>query len=279
MYKDDAILYRLAQRDALRRDLLAAVGKKIFKLLAKASVMKRKKSFPLYIQGQENIPEGAVIIVAAHTGRLDVEVFIQSVGRYVNPVVAIDADVRESDWLLLKLLDTTGTMRSGSTIAAKRRKEAKQEMRSKLLKGNPAIIWPEGTYCPIYNDMLGLFKGGCVELAQELDIPIVPLSSAWTWDVDGNITGCYVEFQKPFLCNEYSDSIQAVIALRELMLSEKRRMNAKHNPGKTQADFTVFRRRQAELSPIKNYDYFEGARFSLNYKFDPEGTEALFRNN
>jgi hypothetical protein len=97
-------------------------------------------------------------------------------------------------------------------------------------------------------------------------------------DGGGNVTGYYIEFNKPFQYNEYPDSEVAADALRDLMVGRKQALNTEYNPDMTQKEWSLTRKVYYTKYP-NDHEYYDNAKYTVNYKIDPEVTEAMFRNN
>jgi len=272
-------LYRRAQGDTLRRHTLAQIGRMAIPIMRQQIGPKIKKQygFELDVTGQENIPQGRTVFVAPHQTYEDIEVCMAAYGEFCNPFVAIDGGADEAQWRQLELLDVTGTLRGTHPLAKKRQAEAKREEIAKLKAEYKQMVWPEGTYCPDFNGLLGFWKGGSVEAADESDSPIVPIMLTYALNSEATITECHVHFGESFDYRQYSDSIQAANGLRLRMLEMKIEMNAAHNPKVDQALYSKFRAAQVVRFPT-DHEYRDGARYSLDYKTDPTAVETRFRD-
>ena len=270
-------LYKMSQRDTLRRDVLAGIGRLAFhRIMLPIARKQLENEYEFMVKGRENIPDGAAVIAIPHQDHLDPQSFIAAIGEPVNTIAAIDGDATPAEWALLEMLDCISTIRGDHELARKRQIEAKLEEIQRLRNGRKVLVAPEITYGPEFNKLLRFYKGGVIDAPMEAGVPVVPSMVVYVPGEDYTTRAIHVEFGKPFMPGEYSDSFVAVNALERNMLGMKIRLNREHNPGMTPTDFARWRAAQSAKFP-EDGDYYTTAKYTLNYKFDPKGTEALFR--
>jgi 1-acyl-sn-glycerol-3-phosphate acyltransferase len=274
-----------------RRDFLSGAGKAIYPVLLKVAAAQIDKQYKLNVYNRENIPSAPSVIAGTHQLHEDARNYLVAIGKQVNTLAAIDGDSTDADWMQLELTGVIPTLRGDDELAKTQQKAAYNEMVKKIMGGRTLFACPEGTYNPIYNDMLGLWVGSSVGVAHETDFPVIPAVGIYIPGDDLEIEASHVEFGKPFIPSQYFNKdlddrpnlIVAAEALRQIMLEMKIGLNEKYNPGMTQEDYTAFMKAQALRYP-NDRDYFKNARFSLNYKLattpeEKEAVEQMFKEN
>jgi 1-acyl-sn-glycerol-3-phosphate acyltransferase len=274
-------LYRYAKRaeNPNRRRVYFAVGKTIYPAILRIAAARIEKQYKLYSKGGENIPaDSPAVIVAHHQTHQDIESFLVAVGKWVNTLVSVDGDSTKNEWLSLELTNATPILRGTDEAAKKQRENVLRSMVQKVKKGQTQLVFSEATYCPLFNDMLGLWKGSAVCVAYETGVPVIPAMAVYTPNAEWAVESCHIEFGRPFLPKQYPDPAAAARALRELMIEQQIRMNNKYNSGMTQADYSKFRRAQIAKFP-SDFDYRGGAIYSLNFHLakTPEEKAAIIR--
>jgi 1-acyl-sn-glycerol-3-phosphate acyltransferase len=274
-------LYRYAKRaeNPNRRRVFSAVGKTIYPAMLRIAAAQVEKEYKLYSKGNENIPTGGpAVIVAHHQTRQDGKGFLVAVGKWVNPLFAVDGDATNNELLSLELAGGTPILRGTDEAAKKQQENILRSMVQKVKNGQPQLVFSEATYCPLFNDMLGLWKGSAVGVAYETDVPVIPAMAVYTPNAEWAVESCHIEFGRPFLPKQYPDPATAVHALRESMIEQQIRMNNKYNPGMTQADYSKFRRAQIAKFP-SDPDYRDCAIHSANWHLakTPEEKAAVVR--
>ena len=249
----------------------------------------RLAGYPLDVRGQSNLPgTGPGVINAVHQDGDDVFLVLASAmvetGRPVSPLVDVDSGQSFAENQVLEILDVTWALRGSEPLAKRRQKESYQEMLKKALAGKLQAAWSEGTFCPRFDDVLGLFVGSSVRLSQEyyaltgqkmLNYPSV---MAYEFDEKGRIRVAHLEFLEPFDAIDgpgFVDQRVAAEALREVLLRGKRELYARCMPNMTPADYARFRAAGHRRHP-RDPDYYDCGRFSLNYELAAKaGDDAL----
>jgi 1-acyl-sn-glycerol-3-phosphate acyltransferase len=250
----------------------------------------REKEFKLNVKGRENIPKGPAIINMDHQTHQDAATYLEAVAEYISPLAAIDGDSNSKEWFLLETLGVIPVLRGGSELAKKSQKDALNEEVNRLQHGSKVLVAGRGTYGPLLRDMLYNFKGGTIEAANRASekrgehIAIIQAICVYVPDTDYNIREAHVEFMKSFNYTIYgTDSVAAAEGLRETALEKKLEMIDTYIPSMTQAEYAEFRKVQAIKYPADR-DYYQNARFSLNYRMaktqdEKEAVERMFQEN
>jgi len=237
------------------------------------------RGYPLDVEGTGNLPtSGPGVICATHQDGDDVMLVIASAfnatGRVISPLVDIDSGQSRFETVLLEMFDVTWTLRGSEPLAVQRRRESYDEMLAKALGGHLLAVWCEGTFCPRFDDVLGLYTGGSVRLALDfydmtgqtmLDYPQV---TAYEFDETGKIRAAHVEYLEPFdplAHGAARDPAAATEALRKLLLAAKRALYARCMPNLTPEWYARFRAAGHQRHP-KDPDYYDCGQFSLDYK-------------
>jgi 1-acyl-sn-glycerol-3-phosphate acyltransferase len=283
-------LYKKAQSSAVLRKMFAVAGSVLFRpVMLPIAIAQRKRAFKLHVTGRENIPKGPAMINIHHQTHQDVATYLEAIGEYTSPLVAIEGGSSSFEWLLLETLDCVATIRGNTDLAGKRRKEAFEEGVGRLIAGGKLLVAGEGTYCPLVDSVLGVYAGGTAGIASaasralNCDVPLINAMGICVPDDDGNLADFYIDFMKPFDYRKYGDDPAAANGLRDAMTARKREMLALYAPGMTQADFTRFREAQMAKFPTDR-DYRENAHFSLNYRLAATAEEKaavvkMFQDN
>jgi lysophospholipid acyltransferase (LPLAT)-like uncharacterized protein len=277
-------MYRRAKGNPARRRILAVIGKAFYRpVLLPVAKARQEKQFSLHVTGRANIPAGPAIINIHHQTHQDAIAYLVAIGEYVNVLAASDGNSKAFDWILLEMLGVIGTFRGSSRLAKKRQREAYEEIVARLKRGSKIMVAGEGTYCPLFNDVLKVYAGSTVRAAQEVGVPIINAVGVYIPDSIGAIQSCHIDFMKPFETSGYSDLTECAEALRISMREKKREMIGRYIPGTTQADYSKFRAAQ-HLKFNADHDYYDNAHLSLNYKLaecEKERVEVLnmFRSN
>ncbi|MDR0950626.1 MAG: 1-acyl-sn-glycerol-3-phosphate acyltransferase [Candidatus Ancillula sp.] len=256
-------LYKRSQPNTIRRKMRCLEGKRNFNKYSKIIKTDCLYWFKLDIEGRENIPKNPCIFTANHQSWQDLITVMTAIDEYVNPVVAINAGSTFEQYSILEYFDVTATIRGQEPLAKKRQKEVIDEMVSKIKKGNKQLVFPEATYCPVFDSMLGFYKGGSIEVARKTQVSIIPVVSVYDFDKAGNVTNYYLKFLPSFNYNQYDNSFEATNELRKYMIKNKLELIKKYTPKMTQEKFNIFRSKQAELTPLDK-DYKDWHLYSMN---------------
>ncbi len=124
---------------------------------------------PFKVFGRENIPEGAAIVCANHSGASDPFYMAYALPRRDHLCLMAKAELFKNKILgfLLRLIGTFPVNRDSADLEA-----MKNAMRC-LKEGRKLGIFPEGTRSD--EDGKASPKGGAVRLAQKMGVPIVPM--------------------------------------------------------------------------------------------------------
>ena len=129
------------------------------------------------VVGAENMPKGAVVIVANHQGSFDIPVLIGYVPKPFGFISKVE---------VLKIPIVGAWMRIMNCVFMDRSNRAKSAEAigtgvEVLKQGHSLVIFPEGTRSkggPVQN-----FKAGSVRLAMDAMVPIVPIAIDGTADI------------------------------------------------------------------------------------------------
>ena len=129
------------------------------------------------VVGAENLPKGAVVIVANHQGSFDIPVLIGFVPKPFGFISKVE---------VLKIPIVGAWMRVMNCVFMDRSNRAKSAEAigtgvEVLKQGHSLVIFPEGTRSkggPVQS-----FKAGSVRLAVDVEVPIVPIAIDGTADI------------------------------------------------------------------------------------------------
>jgi 1-acyl-sn-glycerol-3-phosphate acyltransferase len=256
----------------VRQRTLTGIGRSLYPAMFKIARRQVESEYILCVEGRENIPETPSVIVAPHQTHQDVKSFLVASGKLVNTLNAVDGGSTRADWFSLELTGATPILRGQHELAKEQQKGVQQSMIQKVRNGQTQLVFSEATYCPIFNDMMTLHKGSAVGVASKTGVPVIPAMAVYTPNNDWGVESLHIEFDKPFLPDDYSDLVTAAAALRERMIAKKVEMNARYNPGMTQADFSLFRQAQIAKYP-DDPDYRQGYVHSADWRLARTGEE------
>ncbi|WP_066047790.1 lysophospholipid acyltransferase family protein [Robertmurraya korlensis] len=126
------------------------------------------------VEGTENLPEGAVVLISNHEGDFDIPTLLASIEKpfgFISKVEVKKVPILSS-WM--EIMNCVFLDRSD-------RRKSVQSIREavKLLKeGHSIAIFPEGTRSK--GGPVGEFKSGGFRLAKDAKVPIVPISISGT---------------------------------------------------------------------------------------------------
>ncbi|MGM0899810.1 MAG: lysophospholipid acyltransferase family protein [Bacillota bacterium] len=129
------------------------------------------------VRGEQNLPEGPVLIVGNHEGDFDIPLLIGFLNKPFGFISKIEV---KKVPVLSKWMDVMNCV----YLNRKDRRQAVRSIREgvKLLKdGHSILIFPEGTRSK--GGPIGEFKSGSLRLAKDAGVPIVPISIEGTADV------------------------------------------------------------------------------------------------
>ncbi|MGJ7921820.1 lysophospholipid acyltransferase family protein [Neobacillus sp. LXY-4] len=131
----------------------------------------------VFIEGQENIPEGPVVIVCNHEGDFDIPLLLAFVNKPFGFISKIEVSKVPilSSWM--KVMNCVFLDRSDRRQAIKTIKEASQLVK----EGHSIVLFPEGTRSK--GGAVGEFKSGGFRIAADAQVPIVPIAINGTADV------------------------------------------------------------------------------------------------
>lgn len=129
------------------------------------------------VEGIENLPEGAVVMISNHEGDFDIPTLLASIEKpfgFISKVEVKKVPIL-STWM--EIMNCVFIDRSDRRKSVQSIREAVQ-----LLKeGHSIAIFPEGTRSK--GGPIGDFKSGGFRLAKDAKVPIVPISISGTSDV------------------------------------------------------------------------------------------------
>jgi len=269
-------LCRFARRvnRPFRKEIFAAAGKLLFPLILKMATNQLHNDpgygYKISIEGEKNIPKNRTLIfIAPHQTHQDVKTILVALsgltGRLVSVLNAVDGGSTRSDWRSLQLTRATPIVRINpdSELVKQQRQTVKPTMAQNAQGGIDQLVFSEGTYCPGFNDMWRLWSGG-IDVADETSATIVPLMLVYGTDDNGMVQHAALRIIEPFKYDEYGGARLAAAGLRDIMIEHKKAMNAIHNPGATQSDYSGFRKAQSKIF-YWDPDYKEGYKYSLDY--------------
>ena len=152
------------------------------------------KNVEWQVDGQENIPEGPIILAGTHQGILDNFLWIPEIKQH--SILLHGRDVKQ--WLIMIQLNT------GLVFVKKEDKEnnhnAKLDMIKLLLEGHSITYFPESTWNMSPNKLHLPLSFGVIDVAKKTGVPIVPVAHEFTYDTTKEketITKIHSKFGKP----------------------------------------------------------------------------------
>jgi 1-acyl-sn-glycerol-3-phosphate acyltransferase len=131
----------------------------------------------IYVEGTENLPEGAVVLISNHEGDFDIPTLLASIEKPFGFISKIEVKK-------VPILSSWMEMMNCVFLDRSDRRKSVQSIREavKLLKaGHSIAIFPEGTRSK--GGPVGEFKSGGFRLAKDAKVPIIPISISGTSDV------------------------------------------------------------------------------------------------
>ncbi len=129
------------------------------------------------VEGIENLPEGAVVMISNHEGDFDIPTLLASIEKPFGFISKVEVKK-------VPILSTWMEIMNCVFLDRSDRRKSVQSIREavKLLKeGHSIAIFPEGTRSK--GGPIGEFKSGGFRLAKDAKVPIVPISISGTSDV------------------------------------------------------------------------------------------------
>lgn len=136
------------------------------------------------VEGQENIPDGAVLFVSNHEGDFDIPVLLANVNKPFGFISKIEVKK-------VPVLSSWMEVMNCVFLDRKDRRQAIRTIRQAtdiLKKGHSMVLFPEGTRSK--GGALGEFKSGGFRMAVEAKVPVVPITIKGTSDIfekNGNL--------------------------------------------------------------------------------------------
>lgn len=197
------------------------------KVAKKVSVLLAGGEIEVVSDGQENIPDGAVIFAMTHQGIMDNFVWMPENPRHC--ILLHHGDVNKL--LILAQLNTGMVLVSKKPENAKSRVNNKLDMISILLKGHCMHYSPEGTWNLSPNKLHLPMSYGFLEVAQKAGVPVIPMVAEYTYDTTmpkERITKAHIRYGRPITV-EILDSLkeklheyeEAVSTMRWELIEEK----------------------------------------------------------
>ena len=155
-------------------------------------VMCRLLLLPIKIKGKENVDKkSSYVFVANHQGAFDIFLVYGFIGRYFK-------------WLMKKSIRNIPLVGKACESARhifvdktgpKKIQETYNKAREILKEGTSLVVFPEGARS--FTGHMGVFKRGAFQLADELQLPVVPVTINGPFDVLPRTKGFYfVNFHK-----------------------------------------------------------------------------------
>lgn len=139
-------------------------------------ILKRTKS-TFTLRGEENLPEGPVLFISNHEGNFDIPVLIAHIPKPFGFISKVEVKKLPiiRDWMVemnCVFLDRSNR-RSAMNVL--------DDAVKKLREGHSILIFPEGTRSK--GAGVQSFKSGFAKVAQEADVPVVPIAISGTSNI------------------------------------------------------------------------------------------------
>lgn len=154
--------------------------------------------------GQENIPDGAVLFAHTHQGILDNFAWIPATPKHC---LVLHGAIRRKLLLVAQL--NTGLILVNKEDRESR-KNAKLDMIHHLLNGHSVVVFPEATWNLSPNKLHLPLNWGFLDVARKADVPVVPVVDEYTYDTRNSkehITKIHIRFGKPIYIT-FGDSLE-----------------------------------------------------------------------
>ena len=145
------------------------ISDKITRILCRSKV-------EVIADGQENIPDGAVIFAGTHQGILDGFVWIPYMPKHC--VILHGASVRT----ILKIVQLNTGLILVDKESRVNRQNAKLDMMKILLNGHSIVYFPEGTWNLSPNKLHLPMSYGFLDIARKTDAAVVPVVMEYSYD-------------------------------------------------------------------------------------------------
>lgn len=196
------------------------IARKVSRVLAGGNI-------EVVTEGQENIPEGAVIFASTHQGIMDNFVWMPENPKHC--ILLHHGDVNK--FLILAQLNTGLVLVSKKKENAESRINNKLDMIKILLSGHSIFYCPEGTWNLSPNKLHLSMSYGFLEVAKKAGVPVVPVVIEYTYDTKTEkerITKAHIRYGKPIsvqIQNDLSEKLleyqEAVSTIRWELIQEK----------------------------------------------------------
>ena len=173
----------------------------------------------IVVDGQEHIPEGAIIFANTHQGILDNFCWIPGVPKHC--IILHASDVKKI--LIVAQLCTGLVLVSKKEQDIENRKNAKLDIMCALLKGHSIWYFPEGTWNLSPNKLHLPMSYGFLEIAKKTGAHVVPVVTEYTYDTFSEkerITKMHIRYGNPITVTmeddlsekllEYSETISTI---------------------------------------------------------------------
>lgn len=232
------------EKETIREKVLKLVHPIILKALSS------RRNFKLIVEGI--IPEGRqFIFVANHFGIDDIPTAGEIIGRHTFVLVS-DEDRGTLNGMILNLNGVVWTNRLNKV----ERKRSKEDLLRHLKIGHSILMYPEATWNLSPNLLMLPMNFGCITLALETSVPIVPIYLFFTDDT------CYAKINRPFYPDK--NKVIAIEKLRDIMATSSwyfmEKFDKEHRAN-LEKDYW-------EKKIKERYDKYDRARK------DPEGVKA-----
>ncbi len=185
------------------------IGPKLKKITEKICILTTKafteENFDWISDGQENLPEGAILFAHNHQGILDNFVWIPTVDRHCLALHHTGVNK-----LLIMCQLNTGLILVDKEDKHNRN-NAKLDMIRLLLEGHSLAYFPEGTWNLSPNKLLLPMSFGFLDVARKANVPVVPVAHVFVYNTskeNGKVTKIHTRYGKPIFITKY-DNINA----------------------------------------------------------------------
>lgn len=193
-------------------------GPKLYKptirIAQKVTEVFMEKDAPVFVEGQENIPEETVIFALNHQGILDNFIWLPYVGRH--SLILHGAEVNK---LLLAAQLNTGLIKVIKGDKENNR-GAKEDMITLLMNHHSVVWFPEGTWNLSPNKYLLPTSYGLIDVARIAKVPIIPVAVECSYGWKDNKTAieqAYVRFGEKIVVSDFDDLPMLLQTYRDRM--------------------------------------------------------------
>lgn len=168
------------------------------------------------VDGQENIPDGAVIFASTHQSVLDTFCYIPYCPKHC--LILHNSDVNKL--LLLAQVDIGLILVSKVEEDVQNRINAKLDMIKILLKNHSIWWFPEGTWNLSPNKLYLPMSFGFLEIAKKTQVPVIPVVMECTYDSSTEkerITKLHITYGKPIKVGLDDDLSQKLLEYEEVI--------------------------------------------------------------